>query len=196
MTGAGWAKTSGKWTKGGQTVKFTIIDPNSFTDYWCDAQAMVTQLNAAGFDVKDNGAFDYNSWNGAITTGNFDAALHWGQGNTPFQRLQFILDPSLTAPIGQTAAGNFDRYSSPAATAAIAAFENATDDAAQQAALATMQGLVSTDVPAIPVLYGAAWYEYSTVNFTGWPTSDDPYVNPSPNSQAYEYLILKLSPVV
>jgi peptide/nickel transport system substrate-binding protein len=50
-------------------------------------------------------------------------------------------------------------------------------------------------VPAIPVLYGAAWYEYSSANFTGWPTSADAYINPSPNNQAYEYMILKLSPV-
>ncbi|MHA6760151.1 hypothetical protein [Streptacidiphilus sp. PAMC 29251] len=54
---------------------------------------------------------------------------------------------------------------------------------------------MSDDVPAIPVLYGASWYEYSSANFTGWPTSDNPYINPSPNSQAYEYLILHLTPV-
>jgi peptide/nickel transport system substrate-binding protein len=195
MTAAGWTKVNNKWTKAGKTIKFTIIDPNSFTDYWCAAQAMSTGLTAAGFDVKANGAFDYNSWNGAITTGNFDAALHWGVGNTPFQRLQFNLDSSLTAPIGQVAAADFDRYSSTAASAAIAAFENATDAASQTAALNTLQQIMSSDVPAVPVLYGAAWYEFSTANFTGWPTSENPYVNPSPNSQAYEYLILHLVPV-
>jgi peptide/nickel transport system substrate-binding protein len=192
---AGYAKNgSGKWAKNGATIKFTIIDPNSFTDYWCDAEAMVKQLNSAGFDVKDNGAFDYNSWNSAITTGNYDAALHWGQGGTPFQRLQFILDSSLASNVGQTSAGDYGHYKSPAADAAIAAFEGAANDADQAAALNTLQGLFSTDVPAVPVLYGAAWYEFSTANFTGWPTSDNPFINPSPRSQDYEYLILKLTP--
>ena len=195
LTADGYAMVGGKWTKAGQTIKFTIIDPNTFTDYWCDAQAMVTQLNNAGFDASDNGAFTYDSWNTAITTGNFDVALHWGQGNTPFQRLQYILDPSTTAPIGQVAAEDFDRYSSPAATAAVSAFENATSSGAEQSALNTLQGIFSSDVPAIPVLYGAAWYEYSSANFTGWPTSSNAYINPSPNNQAYEYMILKLSPV-
>ncbi|GAA1971914.1 ABC transporter substrate-binding protein [Catenulispora subtropica] len=195
LSGAGYTKNgSGKWTKNGATIKFTIIDPNSFTDYWCDAEAMVKQLNSVGFDVKDNGAFDYNSWNTAITTGNYDAALHWGQGGTPFQRLQFIMDSSLASDLGQTSAGDFGHYKSPAADAAIAAFNGATSDADQATALNTLQGLFSSDVPAVPVLYGAAWYEFSTANFTGWPTSDNPFINPSPRSQDYEYLILKLTP--
>ncbi|MEZ0090252.1 ABC transporter substrate-binding protein [Streptacidiphilus sp. EB129] len=194
LTGAGYTKSGGKWTKGGQTIKFSIIDPNSFGDYWCDAQAMVKDLNAQGFDVSANGAFDYNSWNSAITSGKFDAALHWGQGVTAFQRLQFILDPSTTAAIGSVAAGDFDRYSSAGATAAVSAFENAGSADQQQSALNDLQQIMSDDVPAVPVLYGAAWYEYSTANFTGWPTSDNPYINPSPNSQAYEYLILHLTP--
>ena len=195
LSAAGYTKNgSGKWTKDGATIKFTIIDPNSFTDYWCDAEAMVKQLNSVGFDVKDNGAFDYNSWNTAITTGNYDAALHWGQGGTPFQRLQFILDSSLASDLGQTSAGDFGHYKSQAADAAIAAFNSATTPADEAAALNTLQGVMSSDVPAVPVLYGAAWYEYSTANFTGWPNSDNPYINPSPRSQDYEYLILKLTP--
>jgi len=194
MKGAGWTKTAGKWTKNGKTVKFTIIDPNSFTDYWCDAQAMQKGLNAQGFDVSTNGAFDYNSWNTAITTGKYDAALHWGQGVTAFQRLQFIVDPGLTAPVGQTAAGDFSHYDTANARTAIGAFQNATTPDAEKAALGTLQQIISDDVPAVPVLYGAAWYEFSTKHFTGWPTSENPYINPSPNSQAYEYLILHLTP--
>jgi ABC-type transport system substrate-binding protein len=195
MQGDGFAMSGGKWTKGGQTVKFTIIDPNSFTDYWCDAQAMVQELTTAGFDVSDNGAFTYTTWNEAITTGGFDAALHWGQGSTPFQRLQYILDYSQSQPVGTAAAGDFDRYDSPAADAAISQFENATSTSDEQTALNTMQQVFSQDAPAIPVLYGAAWYEYTDSNFTGWPTSSNAFINPSPNSQAYEYLVLKLSPV-
>ena len=195
LSADGYSKNAGgKWTKNGATIKFTIIDPNSFTDYWCDAEAMVKQLNSVGFDVKDNGAFDYNSWNTAITSGNYDAALHWGQGGTPFQRLQFILDSSLASDVGQTSAGDFGHYKSADADSAIAAYEGATSDTDQTAALNKLQAVFSSDVPAVPVLYGAAWYEYSTANFTGWPTSDNPYINPSPRSQDYEYLILKLTP--
>ncbi|HEY3868003.1 MAG TPA: ABC transporter substrate-binding protein [Actinocrinis sp.] len=196
MTADGFTMgANNQWTKNGQTVKFIIIDPNSFGDYWSDAQLMQTQLNSAGFNVSVNGAFTYTTWTQAITTGNFDAALHWGQGNTPFQRLQFIMDNTQTAPEGQTAAGDYDRYNSTTAAAAVTAYESATTSSAQQSALDQMQEVFANDMPAIPVLYGAAWYEYSTANFTGWPDASNAYINPSPNNQAYEYLVLKLQPV-
>ncbi|MBC9728266.1 ABC transporter substrate-binding protein [Streptomyces sp. TRM68367] len=195
LSGAGWRKnSSGKWTKNGKTIKFTIIDPNSFTDYWCGAQAMAKDLNSLGFNVSANGAFDFNSWNTAITTGKYDAAIHWGQGSTAFQRLQYILDPSLGAPVGKPAAGDFSKYDSAAVRKAVKTYENATNEASEKAALNTLQQIMSNDVPAVPVLYGAAWYEYNDSNFTGWPNEKNPYVNPSPNSQAYEYLILHLAP--
>ncbi|RAJ43537.1 peptide/nickel transport system substrate-binding protein [Kitasatospora sp. SolWspMP-SS2h] len=191
---AGWSRTDGKWTKDGRTIKFTIIDPNSFTDYWCAAQAMAKDLNALGFDVDANGAFDFNSWNTAITTGKYDAAIHWGQGGTAYQRLQYVLDPRMGAETGKVAAGDFSKYDPAKSLDAVKAFESAADPAAEQAALHDLQRIMSQDVPAVPVFYGPAWYEYNDTQFTGWPNESDPYMNPSPNSQAYEYIILKLAP--
>jgi peptide/nickel transport system substrate-binding protein len=191
----GYTKSGGKWTKDGKEIAFTIIDPNSFADYWCDAKAIAAGLDAQGFDVTANGGFTGDTWGTAVTDGDFDATLHWGQGSTTFQRLQFILDPSTTAAVGQPASGDLERYSSPAATAAVSAYENATTPAAETAALDSLQQLMSTDVPAVPVLYGAAWYQYSSLDYTGWPTSANPYISPAPNSQGYEYIILHLTPV-
>lgn len=195
MQAAGYTMSGGKWTKGGQQVSFTIIDPNSFSDYWCDAQELVTQLNAAGFNVNANGAFDYNSWTQAITTGNFTAALHWGQGSSPFQRDQFIMDSTQTAPEGSTAGGDWDRFDNAAAQQAISAYEAASTPQDQQTALNSIQQIFADQMPAVPVLYGAAWYEYNDSHFTGWPTSQNAYINPSPEYQSYEYLVLHLTPV-
>jgi hypothetical protein len=55
---------------------------------------------------------------------------------------------------------------------------------------------VSTQAPVIPLLYGAGWFEYTTKNYTGWPTQNDPYVDPSPNQANVEYVILHLKPAV
>lgn len=195
MQAAGYTMTGNKWTKNGQQVSFTIIDPNSFSDYWCDAQEMVTQLNTAGFNVTANGAFDYNSWTSAITSGNFTAALHWGQGSTPFQRDQFIMDSTQSAAEGSTAGEDYDRFDNAQAQAAISAYESASSSADQQTAMNTIQQVFASQMPAVPVLYGAAWYEYNDTHFTGWPTSQNAYINPSPQYQSYEYLVLHLSPV-
>ena len=69
------------------------------------------------------------------------------------------------------------------------------DPAEQQKALNSLQEIVSTQAPVIPLLYGAAWYEYSTKNYTGWPTADNQYNNPVPNSPYILNTILHLKPV-
>jgi len=51
-----------------------------------------------------------------------------------------------------------------------------------------------SEAPVIPLLYGAAWYEYSTKNYTGWPTATDQYNDPVPNSPYIEYTLLHLTP--
>jgi peptide/nickel transport system substrate-binding protein len=50
-------------------------------------------------------------------------------------------------------------------------------------------------VPAIPLLYGASWAEWSTKDYTGWPTQSDAYSDPGPNPSEVEYVILQLKPV-
>ena len=71
----------------------------------------------------------------------------------------------------------------------------ATDDAAtQQRVLDKLETVMATQAPVIPLLYGAAWYEYSTRDYTGWPTASDPYIDPAPNAPYMEYTLLHLTP--
>jgi ABC-type dipeptide/oligopeptide/nickel transport system permease component len=53
---------------------------------------------------------------------------------------------------------------------------------------------VATQAPVVPLLYGAAWYEYSTRDYTDWPTAANPYIDPVPNSPYMEYTLLHLTP--
>jgi peptide/nickel transport system substrate-binding protein len=104
------------------------------------------------------------------------------------------LDSSLTAPMGKTAAGDWERFSSPQAQAALQRFEGTSDPAVQQQALNTLQGIMSSQAPVIPLLYGAAWYEYNTDKYDGWPTQSNQYMNPVPNAPYIEYTLLHLTP--
>ena len=78
---------------------------------------------------------------------------------------------------------------------ALAQFAGTNDPAVQQTALNTLQQVVATQAPVIPLLYGAAWYEYSTKHYTGWPTQTNQYNNPVPNSPFILYTVLHLKPV-
>ena len=64
----------------------------------------------------------------------------------------------------------------------------------QQAALTKLENIMNTQVPVAPLLYGAAWWQYSTRNYTGWPSSSNPFMNPSVNSPYLEETVLHLRP--
>jgi peptide/nickel transport system substrate-binding protein len=194
LTADGWKKVGGKWTKAGQTIKFSIEDPSAYTDYATDAQLIANQLNSEGFVVSFNGV-EATQWYTDYPVGNFDAMIHWSnQGPNPYYYFTNWIDSTQTAPIGKTAAGDFGRFSDPEAQTALAQFAGSDDPATQQTALNKLQQILATQAPVIPLLYGAAWYEYSTKHYTGWPTAGNQYNNPVPNDPFILSTILHLTP--
>jgi peptide/nickel transport system substrate-binding protein len=195
LTADGWKQVNGKWTKNGQTISFSISDPTGYTDYYLDAQDIAKQLNTLGFNVTVNGIGNPSVWSGDVSTGNFQAAIHWSnQGPTPYQIYAGNLDSNLTAPIGKPAATNIERWIDPATQAALAQYASSNDPSTQMSAITAIENIMTNQVPVAPLLYGAAWYEYSTRNYTGFPSASNPFNNPSLNSPFIEETILHLRP--
>jgi peptide/nickel transport system substrate-binding protein len=84
-------------------------------------------------------------------------------------------------PVGEASMGNWHRYGSPAADRALAAFEREPDPARQHALADTLQRIFVAEAPAIPLYPNPSWAEYNTARFTGFPSREDPYADPSPN---------------
>ena len=193
LTADGWAKTNGKWTKAGKQIAFSIEDPIPYSDYYLDAQLITRQLNALGFNVTVKGDGDPNVWNADVANGTFDTAIHWSaQGPTPYFIYDNEIDSTLTAPVGKPAGANFGRYSNSQVQAALTQYAGTGDNTAQTAAITKLETIMSTQVPVAPLLYGAAWAEFSTRNYTGWPSPSNAYMDPGPNSPYLEYTILQL----
>jgi peptide/nickel transport system substrate-binding protein len=195
LSSDGYTKVGGKWTKNGQPISFSIEDPTAYTDYYTDAQLLVSQLNAQGFAAKVDGVGEPTQWSNDAANGTFDAMIHWSNnGPTPYFYFDNWMDFTQSAPVGKPAAGDYGRFNNPQAQAALAQYTSSTDPATQQQALNTLQKIMSEQVPAIPLLYGAAWAEWSSKNYTGWPTQSNPYSDPAPNPTEIEYVILHLKP--
>lgn len=190
----GYTRVGGRWVKNGQPIKFSIEDPSDYTDYAADGQLIASELNDLGFDVNFEGVQDAQ-WYADYPVGHFDSMIHWGaQGPSPIYYFENWLDYSQSGPVGKSAGGDWERFDSPAAQAALTRFEGTDDPATQQQALNDLQGIMSAQAPVIPLVYGAAWYEYSTKKYTGWPTQSDQYTNPAPNAPYLEYTLLHLTP--
>jgi peptide/nickel transport system substrate-binding protein len=191
----GYAKVNGKWTKNGKTIAFKISDPIPYSDYYTDDQLIAHQLNALGFNVTVDGIGNPTVWAGDVANGTFDTTIHWSnQGPTPFVFYDGWMDSTLSAPVGKPATGDFGRFSDPAAQAALTQYEGSSSSTVQVEAISKLANIMATQVPVVPLLYGGAWAEFSTRNYTGWPTASNPYMAPVPNTPYLEDTVLHLKP--
>jgi peptide/nickel transport system substrate-binding protein len=194
----GYKKVGGFWEKNGQKITFNIEDPVIYTDYWQDSQLITAQLKKLGFNVSvkgDPGTNGPNVWTADLNDGSFSSAIHWGaQGLTPYFTYNNWMNYTLSAPIGKTAGADYGRFDDPAAQSALAAYANATTASAQNAAIANLANIETSEVPVAPLLLGAGWAERSTRNYTGWPTASNPYMDPGPNIPEVLAVVQQLKP--
>src|SRR6266700_83490 len=145
----------------GKRLPFNINVVSAWTDWVTDCQIMASNLRAIGLDVKVN-TISFNAYYSALQMGSFDTAISWtSAGPTPYFLYNSLLGSVNTAPIGQTATSNFERWSDPTTDKLLKQYASSPDPAVQQQALAGIQKIMVEQLPTIPLIYGATWYEYS-----------------------------------
>src|SRR5215469_15977242 len=195
LTADGYKKVNGKWTKNGKTIAFKISDPIPYSDYYTSDQLIAHQLNALGFNVTVDGIGNPTVWAGDVANGTFDTTIRWSnQGPNPYVFYSGWLDKRLSAPVGKPATGDFGRFSNGAAQAARQQYESSGDTTTQSQAITKLQQVMTSEAPVVPLMYGGAWAEVSSRNYTNWPSAGNPYMPPVPNTPYLEYTVLQLKP--
>ncbi|THG35465.1 ABC transporter substrate-binding protein [Glaciibacter flavus] len=198
LTDAGYTWTNGAlMDPSGKPVSFTLQDPQGWNDYVTGIQLAATQIKSTlGADAQV-ATPDANTWFGNMSSGNFDAALHWsGSGSNPWH----IYDDTMNSAYVDQASGgqvsdNFGRYSNPEATKLLQQYASASDDATRTDALAKIQKIFVDDVPAIPIGTHPTLAEYNTRTFTGWPSEDDQYATADPIAATAVQVLMNLKSV-
>jgi len=166
----------------GHRLSFSIISIAGYTDWTASLQVVAQNLKAIGIEIKEQDQ-SQNDYANNLYTGNYQLAygsLSTSPGPTPYYELRNTLDSATTAAIGQTAAGDYERYNNPAVDTLFDQFGATTDSPKQHQLMGQIADAMLADVPVIPVTEGVAWYEYSTKNIGGWPTQSDPFSAPAP----------------
>jgi peptide/nickel transport system substrate-binding protein len=147
-------------------------------------QVIQQNLKAVGIQLTPDNLTN-TGFTAALYNGKFDLAYYDQQsfGPGPYYELRNWLDSHNTAPIGQIATSNYERYSNPSTDALLQQFASTTSDTEQHSIISKLQQVMLTELPIIPVVEAVDWYQYSTAHQTGWPTPDNPYAQPS----AYAY---------
>jgi peptide/nickel transport system substrate-binding protein len=193
LTAAGFKMVNGVMTKGNEKLQFTIINNGGFSDWVAAVNTLQADLKQVGIIItpKDMAAPAYEA---ALYDGNYQ--LGYGSetgGPTPYYELRQWLYSGNSAPIGQAAGSNFERYSNPSTDALINSYASAISPAAQEAIVNKLELVMLKDVPVIPITESVDWYQYSTANFKGWVTQSDPYAQPAPyNYPDWGQMLLKL----
>jgi len=179
----------------GKPVKLTLTDPSGWSDYQTSLEIVKDNLAQIGIAATVDKA-NQDAWFRNVEEGKFDATFRWTNGGaTPYDIYQTIMDGKLLKPIGTAApGGNFGRFNSPEATAALGAYQNAVDDAARTTALNTIQKIFVEQVPMIPVGADNIGMAYSTKNWVGWPDDTSPYSAGQPTQANALDVVLHLKP--
>jgi peptide/nickel transport system substrate-binding protein len=175
----------------GRKLTITITDPSSFSDYATGDAMIARWLRQAGIDAAFVGQ-SVTAWSSDIASGDFQLTQHWSQTSVaPYQLYNDWLN---SATATSNAAGDFERLNDPHVDRMLTKLAAADSLASQQADLTPIEQYVASNLPIIPTVYGVAFDEYDTSNFTGWPTSGNTYQAGSPDAPTNEVVILHLTP--
>jgi peptide/nickel transport system substrate-binding protein len=184
LKAAGYKKnSSGIFAKNGKALSFTIISNGGYSDWVASVNVIETDLKAVGISLTADNLSD-TTWLADLYTGSYQLAYSWDSGGpTPYYELLSILYSGNSAPIGKSAAGDWERYDSAATNALFSKYASTTSAAVQHTVVDELQKVMLADVPVIPVTEAVDWYQYDTQSIGGWVTPSDPY------AQANQYAV-------
>jgi peptide/nickel transport system substrate-binding protein len=162
----------------GKPLAFTIINQSAYTDWVAALQVVAQEFKAVGIalTVSNLAGTDYNA---KLDNGQYDLAYAYDAGGpTPYYEFRQWLYGPASAPIGQPAATNWERYSNKDTDALIESYATSTSATEQHRIMSKLQKVLLDDVPLIPVTEQVDWDQYSTKQFVGWPTAQNPYAQP------------------
>lgn len=153
------------------TVKYDV--PFDWSDWVAIANIMKQNLQAAGIDGQVNAIAD-NAFFNARQTGSFSAMITgFFGGPTPFYQYNSHLNSANDAA---TSGGqNWGHYHNAQMDSLLQQYASTSDSSQQTQLINQMEDLFASELPVIPLLNAANWFEYSTLHYTGWPDAQNPY---------------------
>lgn len=160
---------------------FNILVGAGWSDFISMAQTIGEELLPLGIHTSVDQE-PYSTYASSQDYGRYSMMVSWGNGNnaTPYFEYYYLPSPTETAPLGKPATTNWERYTSPAVTAALRQYSTTSNVGVQKADMVTIEKTVLTNVPVVPLTGRPNFFDYSTRYFTGWPTPSNPYNDGNP----------------
>ena len=181
---AGFKKFGGIYhTPAGKPLSFSILNIGGYSDWVASVQVIQDELKAVGIKITPEN-LSSTTYDNDVYNGKFQLAYDGNEsgGPTPYYELRQLLYSKNSAPIGQPAASNWERYSNPQVDALINQYAATADLAKQKSIVKQLEAVMVNEIPVIPVTEGVDWYQYNTKDLDGWVLKNNPFARPA----AYE----------
>jgi peptide/nickel transport system substrate-binding protein len=191
--GDGWRDTPA-----GEPIAFNVQVVNGWTDWVTSVQIISQNLQDIGVNAQV-ATPEFGDWLNNLQTGSYDVSIGWSSsGRTPWNFYRDIMLSSLVGEDDRANATTWGRWFSDEADALINSFTETADIDEQRQIIADIQNVFVSNIVAIPLFPGPAWYEWNDTRFTGFPTADDYYAQGSPwdrDSNSRLLVVLNIRPV-
>lgn len=174
----------------GTKLEYSIMVPTGYSDWVTVTKLLKAQLAQVGIQLDLKGGSS-QQWTAKNVTGDFDMTLNFATGGpSPYEMFEPLLRSTYTAAIGKPAASNYVRWSDTATDGFLTQFQNTVDPAAQKQAIYGIEKIMVDQLPVIPLLGSADWYQYRTAKYTGWPSAENLYAMGMPSRFPDNLLVL------
>lgn len=158
----------------GKTVEFDIEVVNGWTD-WIQVVQMVTEyFEEVGIKANVK-TVDWAVYDSNLKKSDYTMSINWSMVATnPILAYQEYFS---TSRIGKTWHAGHGVHSE-AIDDLIDSFGKTGDKQTQQKILDELQEFSAQNMPFIPLFSNPTWFQYSNKKIVGWPSENDPYVQP------------------
>lgn len=167
----------------GHQLSLSIIVNNGYSDWIASLQVIKQNLADIGIALTINPENNPTPFSDDLFKGNFQLAYYEEPtfGPTPYYEMYEWLDSAVTAPEGQNASFNYERWQDSGTDSLFSQYTSTSpsDTGKLHSIVSQLQKIMLTQVPVIPVTEGVDWYQYDTTHLGGWITQDNPYAQPA-----------------
>ena len=159
----------------GSPIDFEIQVVNGWTD-WVQTVQMVSEYLAEVGIRATTRTVDWSVYDSALKEGTYDVSINWSRTNGE-DPIQAYRDYFYTTQRGRSWHTNHG-VGSESVDRLIDEYVATDDEGRRKQILSELMEFTAENLAFIPLFSNPTWYQYNRTRIDGWPTEQDPYVQP------------------
>lgn len=168
--------------KGTQIRPLSIECPQGWTDWEDVIKVVIESFKEIGI-IANEKFVDYGAWEKDLRFGTFDLIMKTQTADlsvaTPWTRFDQIMNSKNVKAVGEETFTNQGRFSNAEADSLLTIIPSLTNENELKNAYKALNRIFMTEIPVLTLMYRPTqYYQFSTKEWTNFPTEENPYAPP------------------